>query len=629
MKKIQILILCLIVNKVFSQEIPVREIKTEVNEVTVFIESAQITSRKTIELVKGTTILKFTNLSPFIDPKSIQVKANGEITVLSVNHQQNFMDKVEKPLVLNELESKLKIINDKIKLENTYLGISSEELAFIQENRNLGGKDQAVNAVNLKEASAFYSSRITTIKLDEIAHNKNISDLNTQRDDIQNQMNTLTNKKDFPTGEILVKVDAKVSSLFKFEISYLVANAGWFPSYDIRAKNINEPVEIIYKANVRQDTKVDWNDVKIRFSSSDPNVSGIAPKLETYYLNYNSLPPIYNNTSNEIKGRVCDMNQNPLPGVTVSIQGTTIGTTSDLNGVYSITIPQGATNLEFSYVGYSKKIVPANSKVINVALSEDLQALDEVVVIGYGTQKKKDITGAIQSITPGVSVQNSDNVRIRGVNSISIPSGQVVNQTTVDFEINTPFTVKSDNKSYAVDMAVYNLPADFQYYCVPKIDKSAFLMANIIDWEKYNLLEGEANIFFEDTYIGKTLLDVRYATDTLQVSLGKDKSINVNREKVKDYSTKQFLGNKKIETRVWTTTIKKNKNQKINLLIFDQIPVSTNEEIKVDAQNVSGGELDPVNGEVKWKFTLEPNDKKEVELKYSVSYPKNNNLKIE
>ena len=122
-------------------------------------------------------------------------------------------------------------------------------------------------------------------------------------------------------------------------------------------------------------------------------------------------------------------------------------------------------------------------------------------------------------------------------------------------------------------MVNYNLPAKYKYFCVPKIDKDVFLIANISDWEKYNLLEGEANIFFEDTYVGKTLLDIRHATDTLQISLGRDKNISVKREKVKNFTTKQFIGSKKEESRVWTINVKNNKNQKINMLIFDQVPI--------------------------------------------------------
>ena len=132
-------------------------------------------------------------------------------------------------------------------------------------------------------------------------------------------------------------------------------------------------------------------------------------------------------------------------------------------------------------------------------------------------------------------------------------------------------------------------------------------MANIIEWEKYNLLEGEANIFFEDTYIGKSLLDVRYASDTLHISLGRDKNVSVSREKVKNFTTRQFIGSKKVETRDWLITVKNNKSQKINMLVMDQVPVSTLEEIEVEIQNDSGASKDVENGEMKWIFTLEPN----------------------
>ena len=91
MKAIVILLLCIpIVNNLFSQEIMEKEVKSEVNEVTVFLEGAQVISRKAVDLTKGQTVVKFVGLSPFIDAKSIQVKAEGELTVLSVNHQQNF-----------------------------------------------------------------------------------------------------------------------------------------------------------------------------------------------------------------------------------------------------------------------------------------------------------------------------------------------------------------------------------------------------------------------------------------------------------------------------------------------------------------------------------------------------------
>ncbi len=626
MKAITILLLSLICSNLLGQEIVDKEIKTEVNEVTVFIDKAQVTRQKTVELNSGITILKFINLSPFIDAKSVQVKASGDVTVLAVNHQQNFIDKLEKSEEVKIIEEKLDDVNDQLKLEETYLSILKDELIFLNDNRIIGGKNNELNISTLKEASEFYSTKLTALKLKEIEKNKTLENLRKQKNELKNQLNTLTSKKEFASGEILVKVQSKIKTHPSFELSYIVDNAGWYPTYDIRAKTINDPVEIIYKANLRQDTKVDWKNVKLSFSSSNPNSSGVAPELKTYFLDYYSLPPVYNKSINSVTGQVLDQENNPLPGATVMIPETTIGAVTDINGKYSITLPNNAGYLSFSSIGFKTQTLPITSSVINVKMVEDVIALEEVTVVGYGVQEDADISTQLQGRVAGVSVNKT---KSRDAESIAIPFEQTENQTSINFEISTPYSVNSDNKNYSVDMVVYQVPAFFQYYSVPKIEKEAYLIANITDWEKYNLLEGEANIFFEGTFVGKSLLDVRFASDTLQLSLGKDKNVIVNREKEKDFETRQFIGSKKEESKSWKTTIKNNKSQEIIMVILDQAPVSKLEEIEVNIQNISGGKLNKESGEVKWEFALKPMEKKEFDLKYSVKYPKSRNLTIE
>ncbi len=622
MKKITLIFLCLLCGEIYSQDdITERKIKTEVSEVTVFIKGAQITRRKSIDLIKGKTVLKFINLSPFIEAKSIQVKANGNVTVLSVNHQQNYIDKLEKQKELSDFELEIKEIESNITLERAHLEILKEELAFLKDNRNIGGKNQELSVANLKDASNFYSSKLTSLKLKEIEISRKLEDFNKSKKELNNQIRTLTSKREYPNGEILVKIDAKNNSKVNLELSYVVGNSGWFPSYDIRAKNVNEPIELIYKANVKQDTKVDWKNIKLKLSSANPNISGIAPELKTYYLNYNTLPPVYSTQSNTVTGIVSSAD-GPLPGVTVIVKGTTVGTSSDFDGKYSITIPNSATQLEFTYIGMETKVLPISNNTLNVVLEEDSQSLDEVVVIGYGGNKKrKKSTIGLQGKAAGV--------QIRGSNSIQIPLEHIEKQTTIDFEIEIPYSIKSDNKSYSVDMTNYSLAASYQYYCVPKINKDAFLIANISDWENYNLLEGEANIFFEDTYVGKSLLDVRHAKDSLQISLGSDKNIVVKREKLKDFATKKFIGSKKEEFRSWEVIIKNNKNQKVNMLVFDQIPVSTDDEIKVEILEISKAKHNAAIGEIKWDFVIEPKERKTFDLKYSVKYRKHRTLILE
>lgn len=628
MKTSLTIVLCLFIGMIWAQEPNNKEIKTEVNEVTVFIDGAQVTRKKALDVEAGKTTLKFTNLSPFIDAQSIQVKAHGEVTVLSVNHQQNYLDKSAKSKELSDLEEKLTALNEDLNLENTFLEIIKSELSFLESNKSVTGSTESVNINTLKEASIFYGSKIKELKLQEIARRKSIDALLSKISDYQNQMNTLTTKKEYPTGEIWVSVESTSNKNIQFELSYLVDNVSWFPTYDIRAKDISQPIELVYKANVKQDCKEDWKNVKLTFSSSDPNRTGVAPELQTYFLGYNMRPPSYKRNSNVVSGRIIDSGNQPIIGASVIIEGTTIGTISDENGNYSITLPAPNSRISFSFIGYTTQTLTPTGSTLNVVLNESNIELNDVVVMGYGINKSENSVEEVLQKMPGVSVQKSK-MMIRGASSLPVPSVQVQKQTTVNFEIKTPYTIPSDNKNYTVDMEVYQLPANFQYYCVPKVDRDAFLVAHLTNWEQYNLLEGEANIFFEGTYVGKSLLNLTNATDTLQLSLGRDKQVSVTREKVKDFTTKQFIGNKKEENRAWKTTVRNNKNQPINMILLDQVPISTLEEIEVSVQNASAGKRNDETGEIKWEFKLEPSAKQEFELRYSVKYPKNKQIYIE
>jgi len=628
MKKFKLFILLGVSLSMLAQEKNVLVLKTDVSEATVFINGAQVIRKKSVELFPGNSTIKFSNLSPYIDGKSVQLKVNDQVMVLSVNHQLNFTDSMKQSNELNKLESQLEIINNKIEIENTNLEIIKEELAFLNNNRNIGGTTQGINLTNLKEAALYYHERIAALKFKDIDVNKSIDKLNKEKNAFEQQEKTLGKVKKTPTGEVIVKVESKTAVKCDMELSYFVNNAGWYPSYDIRANTIEDPIELIYKANLHQDTKEEWKNVKLRISSANPNIGNVAPQLQTYLLNYYTKPPKYNGStlSNQVIGIIYDEKTNEtLPGVGIMIKGTTIGTISNVDGSFTLSIPNGGGQLEISYIGYEKQVLPISNSQMNIYLKEDHKQLAEVVVVGYGTNKVQDqLSGRVA----GISIQGTSSLNAKK-GYTPLPTNQIENQTTVEFEIKTPYSVSSDNKNITIEVERYNLPAYYEYYCVPKVDKDAFLLANIVDWEKYNLLEGEANIFFENTFIGKTILDVRYTSDTLSLSLGRDKNVQVNREKVKDSFKKQLFGNKKEETKSWKITVKNNKKQPINFVLLDQIPVSTMEEIEVIPENLSGGTLSKDKGEVKWKFTMKPASKNELELKYKVKYPKERTLSIE
>jgi hypothetical protein len=595
-------------------------LKSAVSEATVFINGAQVVRKKTVELTPGRSTLRFVDLSPFIDPKSIQVKVNDEVQVMSVNHQFNYADSLGRSKEIQLLNQQIDQMNDRLNLENANLETVNEQLNFLKDNRAIGGKDQNLSPAVLKDVYAFYSDKTAALKQKIVTINQNIKKIQDERKMLEGQLRQLGFDKLSPTGEIQLQLDSKEGGECHIELSYLVSNAGWFPSYDIRSKSIDSPVNLVYKANIYQNTKEEWENIRLRLSSSIPNQGSVAPQLKTYFLNYNTLPPRYTLANNQVSGRVFDASTNdPLPGATITIKGSTIGTVSDPNGNYSLSVPNNASAIDVSLIGYDNRTVMITSASVNVGLQPSQQQLEEVVVVGYGTAKKDGAkVRGIASIAPSLKRLKTES-----------PSIQVENQTSVEFEVKSHYSINSDNKNITVTLDEYSLDATYEYFCAPKIDKDAFLTAKVADWSKYNLLEGEANIFFENTFVGKSVLDTRYMSDTLTLSLGRDKNVMVKREKVKELITKQFFSSKKEETRAWQISVMNNKKQPVRLILTDQVPVSTSGEIEVITDNISEGKLDKDSGEVKWILNLEPSDKQVLDLKYRVKYPKDKSLVIE
>ena len=624
MKKLLLVIGLAQALSLIAQETKEQKITTEVKKVSVYFENAQVTREKKLTVKPGKTTLRFVDLSPYIQAKSVQAKVKGNVTVLMVNHQLNYLDKLEKSAELVKLEASYHSLEDEINVEQAHISVIDEEIIFLQENRQIGGKNQELNVANLKEASQFYSSRLTALKLERIERQKRISDLEMKLQNMRNQMNSLYSKKEFPSGEVLISVDSKSEETISIELSYLVDNAGWYPSYDVRAKSIADPLQIVYKANVHQDTKVDWENVELILSSNNPGLSGSAPELRTYYLNYGSVPPSYKASISEVSGKVMDNQGHPIPGANVVVKGTTIGTITDMNGYFSIAIPSGATTLMFSFIGYVSQEIPIQQAEIRVIMEEDITSLDEVVVTGYASE---DYESSPSVARPGRA--SSPQIKKMETSSLALPTVKLENQTNVEFKIDMPYTVRSDSRNYVVNMTAYDVPASYEYYCVPKVDKDAFLIGYITNWEQYNLLEGEANIFFEDTYIGKSILDVRFIKDTLSVSLGRDKGVVVNREKIKDLTSQKLIGAKKEETRAWRISVRNNKSQDIKMVLLDQVPVPTLEEIELDVKETSRGVRNEETGEIKWELKLDSKENQELILKYTVKYPKYQNLVFE
>jgi len=246
----------------------------------------------------------------------------------------------------------------------------------------------------------------------------------------------------------------------------------------------------------------------------------------------------------------------------------------------------------------------------------DAKALDEVVVSGYKKMRNAPAVPATQYL-------NSDD--LSNVNYTE----QTQNATAITFELATPYTVINDGQNRAVDMKQEDIPASFEYFCVPKKEKKAYLVAHIPNWLDYNLMDGEVNLYYEGTYTGKTAFSLANTEDTLNLSLGHDKGITVNRTQIKDFSKRQILSDKKSVSTEYEITIRNNKKFPININIEDQIPISTDKDITIENPTYEGAELDAPTGKLTWKLNLPATKDKKLKLSYTVKYPKTYRIQID
>ncbi len=615
-----------IISDLFSQTFKEKELKTEINEVTVFLNGAQIFETGSTSIPTGKTILKIKNLSPYLDEKSIQVKADGDFTILSVNHKFNYLNELKKDEKIDSLKKLVDDIESTVSRDNARLSVLKEKQSLLNENKNLGGQTSGATIVQLKQAIEFYETEISKIKEEEIKTNKKIELKKTEQSKIEQQLKELNQQNSLPSSEIEIRVSSESQVNTKVSLTYLVANAGWYPKYDIRVENIKSPLELTYKAEVFQNTGVDWKNVKLRFSNGDPNQSGVVPELNIWNLNYARNTTFENsiygmavaNSIRNVKGIVIsEEDGKPIPGVNVVVKGTTIGTVTDVNGSYSLTLPNNASTLVFSFIGLVTQEVAISKPDLSVRMQLDVTQLSEVVVTGYGVERD------LQGRAPGV--------QIRGNKSIakSVPTTVIENQTTVEIEVATPYSIKSNGEKIQVDLKKHQIESIYEYYAIPKLDKDAFLVAQIINWDQYNLLEGEANLYFEDAYVGRTILDAKSLQDTLAISLGRDKSIVIGREKNEQFSKRKTIGSNVVETRGFKIIARNKKSQPVKLTIFDQIPLSVISDIIVSPLELTSGQLDVKTGKIKWELIIDGQQQKDINLQYEVKYPKREKVILE
>ena len=203
-----------------------------------------------------------------------------------------------------------------------------------------------------------------------------------------------------------------------------------------------------------------------------------------------------------------------------------------------------------------------------------------------------------------------------------------VKESTVntEFKIDLPYSITSDGQANTVEIVKHDLPVDYKYYAVPKLDNDAFLLARISGWGEYNLLPGDVNVYFEGTSVGTSYLNTETTEDTLDISMGRDNSIIIKREKIKDFCKNTSFGTNKKSLRGYEISVRNNKSNAIQLNLVDQIPLTKTKEIEITLDEKNGAEHNEDSGELQWDLDIPSGETKKVIYKYTVKYPKNKSI---
>lgn len=532
----RLLLFCLLLSSLAYAQKPVFT-TAKVKAATVYFNAAELSQTASVTLPLGTSEIVVKNVANYLNESTVQIGAPATVTVLSVQFTRDYMQEYEP----DETSPAIKKVRDSIKLVQKELNRVANSkaseiktLELLDKNNQVYGQQSGLSVAELMKMVDYYKAKRTETANAINAFAEKEGRLNDLLIKLNSRLETnISSVEKTSDGKLVLQVMNEMPGTVALNISYLTSNASWAPFYDLRADNISRPLNMLYKAQVVQQTGIDWKQVKLTLSSGLPNQNNTAPLLNAWFLQYGS----------------------------------------------------------------------------NIGINNKNKALNN-----------------LQGQAAGLEVQSAE-ADISIVDKYRTPNTAISeNQLSISFDIEMPYDILSNGKVHSVTLKEIKLPASYRYYAVPKVEKEAFLLAEISDYAKYNLLKGEANIIFEGLYAGKTYIDPNQTADTLNLSMGRDKKIAVKREKIADKSGTKFLSSSKEQTFTYDITIRNNKSEAIEMLLKDQYPLSTDKEIEVELLQSDGAKVNKELGILNWDLKLKPGETKKVRISYRVKYPKDKSI---
>jgi len=535
-------------------------VKSTLTEVTVYSQGAQLHHKANFNVKVGVTEIIVEGISPYIDARSIQVKAIGNVVILD----SKFSTYYPQPTAVSvdgiplKIKKDIKLLEDSLKIMAFDIQEIQDEIDVLNATKNIltnngviRGQGKVNDSLNLlKQAVDYYSLKMVELNKKLLVLNKRKQErmekkrgMDERLQDYRNyenngNYNPQENAKPIP--RVTITVSSKELVTGKLNLSYVVSNAGWTPYYDLRSEASTGKLSLTYKAQVYQNTGLDWNDVKLNISTNNPRANKTKPELNPWYIDYTAYRQV-----TQKKSRMEYL--------------------SETNA-----IPQAAFNQGFT---------------MSEELGKDAMTADQFTTV-------------------------------------------VHHLIAAEFKIDLPYNIKSNNEQHMVLIKQAELDTKFKYYSVPKMDPGVYLVAQMTKLDELQLVPAKANIYFDGSYIGETYIDPTTMDDTLNLSLGKDPNIVVKRTLLKKDSKEKIIGEKKERTFAYQFEVLNLKSSAIELVIQDQLPVTQNADITIEATELSKGKQDDVSGLIEWTLNLKGKETKKFDFNFKVKHAKDKIINI-
>jgi TonB-dependent SusC/RagA subfamily outer membrane receptor len=559
----------------------------------VYRNGAELSHTAKATLRQGNSELIIEDISNAVDVNSVQVHCSDAITIMSVEFSTEYLKPELRSPSVKKMEDSVIILQKEFTKLEVLVKSDNELMDLLRANKEIRGTQSGLSVAELMKMMDYYKQKSLELQNELSSYKEKETKLTEIITKLQSAIEEEQKKNNKTSGKLLLQLLSATAGTFDFTVSYLTPTAFWNPSYDIRVDNINNPLKLLYKAKLVQTSGIDWKQVKLSLSTSVPSQNGNAPILKTWFLKY--IDPVLRDEDLLKSNTIQSFEKAPaaqLNEVVITGYGTKKNKATDDNEDPLYIVNGKPTSIE-EFGKIDQRVI----KNINVLKEDKAKSL-------YGSR------AANGAIIVTLKDELGDYVSVND------------NQLNVVFDIDIPYDVPANGKEKHVVLKEYTVPVLYKYYAVPKLDNDAYLLSEVREWEKLNLLPGEANIIFEGTYVGKTYIDPNSTLDTLNLTLGKDKRVVVKREKITDYSSVKFLGTNKKQIFTYEITVKNNKKEKIQMLLKDQYPISSTKEIEAELLESSNAAVNEETGVLTWKLELQPNESKKFRISYSVKYPK-------